>query len=181
MRHGNKNVFVTEDWPSNKIAWRVTQPNSRGEGKIPMGAPIRLREASVADLQIILGLLKSNSLCFEDVPQIVTSLYVGYTDSKLVGIGGVEVYGRVGLLRSVVIEEQYRGRGYGGALVSGIIENARKKGVRELYLLTTTAEHFFGRMGFKKTKRNAAPSEIQNTTEFKELCRDTSILMRKRI
>jgi amino-acid N-acetyltransferase len=98
-----------------------------------------------------------------------------------VGIGGVEIYGVVGLLRSVVIEEQFRRRGLGKALVYRIIESAKRRGVRELYLLTTTAEDFFGRMGFIKTKRGAAPTVIQNTTEFRELCEATSILMRKKI
>jgi amino-acid N-acetyltransferase len=120
-------------------------------------------------------------LCFEDVPQKVTSLSVAYADSKIVGIGGVEVYGEVGLLRSVVIKEQFRRKGLGEALVTELIKSAKAKGVRELYLLTTTAEDFFGQIGFKKTKRDAAPSAIKNTTEFKELCTATSVLMRKKI
>ena len=146
-----------------------------------MSIPIRLREATAEDLQFILSLLKSNDLCIDDVPQKVASLFVGYSDSKIVGIGGVEVYGNVGLLRSIVIKKQFRRKGLGKALVSKIIESAKGKGLRELYLLTTTAEDFFSKMGFQKIKRDAAPAAIRNTAEFGEMCAVTSILMRKKI
>jgi amino-acid N-acetyltransferase len=146
-----------------------------------MSVPVRLREASAEDLQFILNLLKSNDLCFKDVPQKVDSLFVGYADSKIIGIAGVEVYGSVGLLRSVVIKEQFRRKGLGKALISGIVESAKLKGVKELYLLTTTAESYFAQMGFRKIKRCTAPAPIQNTDEFREMCSVTSILMRKKI
>jgi amino-acid N-acetyltransferase len=139
-----------------------------------------LREASTEDLQFILGLLKSNNLCFEDVPQKLTSLFIGYVGSKIVGIGGVEVYGELALLRSLVIEKPFRGKGYGKALYEELIQRAKSKGVRELYLLTTTAEEFFREIGFEKIKRDSVPTAIQNTTEFKELCPVSSICMRKR-
>jgi amino-acid N-acetyltransferase len=120
-------------------------------------------------------------LCFEDVPQKISSLFLGYADSKVIGIGGVEVFGKVGLLRSVVIKEQFRRKGLGKMLISEIIETTKRRGVSELYLLTTTAEDFFSRIGFKKIERNAAPAAIKNTTEFKELCSVTSVLMWRKL
>jgi amino-acid N-acetyltransferase len=146
-----------------------------------MSATIRLRRATQKDLQLVQGLLKSNNLCYEDIPQKVSSLFIGHLRDQVMGIGGVETYGRYGLLRSVVVEEEYRGEGYGSALVELIMKNAKKNGVKDLYLLTTTAEGFFAKMGFEKIKRDEVPSQIQNTTEFKELCPKSSICMRKSI
>lgn len=146
-----------------------------------LGVRIRIREATEQDLPFVVGLLKSNDLCYEDIPQKVRSLFIGYVDSKVVGTGGVEVYGQYGLLRSLAVEQPFRGKGYGKALVSKVIESAMRKGVKELYLLTTSAENFFTQLGFRKVERNNSPAAIQNTTEFKELCAVTSILMRKKI
>jgi amino-acid N-acetyltransferase len=145
-----------------------------------MSVRIRLKEASTKDLQFILDLLKSNNLCFEDIPQKAISLFVGYVDSEIVGIGGLEVYGKYALLRSLVIEEQFREKGYGKALCKELIQRAKNKGVRELYLLTATADKFFREIGFEKIKREGAPAAIQNTTEFKEMCPVSSTFMRKK-
>ena len=38
-------------------------------------------------------------------------------------------------------------------------------GVRDLYLLTMTAEHFFAARGYQKIDRAKAPQSIQGTTQ----------------
>jgi amino-acid N-acetyltransferase len=146
-----------------------------------MSATVRLRGATQKDLQWIQGLLKSNNLCYEDIPEKIKSLFIGYVGANVMGLGGVEAYGRYGLLRSIVVEDGYRGKGYGRTLVKLIMKNAKKNGVKDLYLLTTTAEGFFAQIGFEKTKRDDVPPQIQNTREFKELCAKSSICMRKSI
>ncbi|WXG44551.1 MAG: arsenic resistance N-acetyltransferase ArsN2 [Promethearchaeati archaeon SRVP18_Atabeyarchaeia-1] len=145
-----------------------------------MSVEIRLRQATGLDLPMIKELLKSSNLPFEDISQKAGSMFVAYAHSKVIGIGGLEVYGNVGLLRSVVVEESIRGKGYGKALVHELTENAELVGVKELYLLTTSAERFFAQLGFHKVKRNRAPAPIRDTTEFKELCPVTSALMLRR-
>jgi amino-acid N-acetyltransferase len=142
---------------------------------------IRLVKATIRDFPLIERLLKENNLPFEDIPEKIGSLFIARSDSQSVGIGGVEIYGEHGLLRSVVIDRPFRGKGYGKALCKKLIQHAKMKGVKEMYLLTTTADGFFKRIGFSETRRNSAPAAMQNTTEFKELCPVSSICMRKRI
>jgi len=51
---------------------------------------------------------------------------------------------------------------------------ARGKGI---YLLTTTAERFFERLGYARVLRDAAPVAIQRTQEFSALCPSNSAFM----
>ena len=117
-------------------------------------------------LPFIEGFLISNNLPDEDIPLKIDYMFIGYVDENVVGIGGVEIYGKYGLLRSLVIKESYRGKGYGRALCKKLIEYAKLKAVREIYLLTDTAEKFFKKIGFEHIDRSNAPLDIRNTSEF---------------
>jgi len=58
---------------------------------------------------------------------------------------------------------------------------ARSQGAEEIYLLTSTAERFFERLGYARVLREAAPVAIQQTQEFSALCPSSSALMVKRL
>jgi amino-acid N-acetyltransferase len=108
-------------------------------------------------------------------------LYIYTVDGDPVGVGGIEQYGTVGLLRSVAIEEAARGQGYGTALTDALLDRGRAEGITELFLLTTTAADFFARLGFERTDRAAAPEQIRETTQFSEVCPDTATCMRREL
>ncbi|MBN2224744.1 MAG: hypothetical protein JW765_08745 [Deltaproteobacteria bacterium] len=60
-------------------------------------------------------------------------------------------------------------RGYGRAVARGLMHHARKSGVKDLYLLTTTAAPFFEGLGFERVHRDLAPRAITLTSEFSVL------------
>ena len=95
------------------------------------------------------------------------------------GVVGVELYGDVALLRSLAVEKDVRGKGCGKRLVEEAEKYAALNGVKRIYLLTTTAETFFGALGYKKIGRDAVPEAIRNTTEFSTLCSATAPVMAK--
>lgn len=97
------------------------------------------------------------------------------------GIVGLEIFGPVALLRSLAVAEEARGLGCGEALVTEAENYAKDKGARELYLLTTTAESFFARLGYSHTERNTAPESIRRTNEFSALCPDNAAFMVKKL
>jgi ketosteroid isomerase-like protein len=74
-----------------------------------------------------------------------------------------------------------RGKGIAVGLCAEAIHAARERGVRELYLLTATAPGFFEKLGFVRLARAAAPEAIRQTREFRELCPDSSVVMRKEL
>lgn len=95
------------------------------------------------------------------------------------GIGGVELHGRDALLRSLAVDEQARGRGCGRALVAALEAYAQREGVCRLYLLTTTAAHFFERLGYRSVARDTAPDAIRAAPEFAALCPASAVFMAK--
>ena len=142
---------------------------------------ITLREASGDDLNRVESLLAANGLPSEDVRAKPGSFFVALSGEDVVGAGGVEVHGTDGLLRSLVIVEHARGRGYGKTVCERLEEYARERGVERLYLLTTTAAAFFRARGYEEVPRDEAPPAIRGTTEFTDLCPDSATCLTKRL
>ena len=141
----------------------------------------RLREATMRDMDIIILLLSSHGLHTEDLSGKASSLFVLESDGAIIGSGGVEVFGNVGLLRSVAVMKSLQGEGFGGLICREIVHRMRTQGLTELYLLTTTAPGFFERLGFQRIDRSDAPADIQGTTEFSGLCPTSAVCMRMRL
>jgi amino-acid N-acetyltransferase len=62
-------------------------------------------------------------------------------------------------------------------LLTELLDIARANGIRDLWLLTTSAEAFFAKHGFEKADRSAAPPAIAETSQFRDLCPATAALM----
>lgn len=138
--------------------------------------------ATPADLPAVLRLLQQSSLPAADVTAAMLAHFlVARRGGGLAGVIGLEPLGEVGLLRSAAVDAAERGRGLGIALTGAIERHARALGVRRLFLLTTTAEGFFGRLGWRVLPRAEAPAAIQGTTEYRELCASTSVCMVKAV
>lgn len=102
-------------------------------------------------------------------------------DEVPVGFGGLEVHGPDGLLRSLVTLPPVRGRGVGAAMVAAIEFEARPLGCRSLWLLTTSAADFFGRLGYATCDRAVVPEAIRSTEQFAALCPEDGQAMVKRL
>jgi amino-acid N-acetyltransferase len=97
------------------------------------------------------------------------------------GLVGLELFGDVALLRSLVVNPDARAAGMGTALVQHAETQARAQGVKTVYLLTTTAETFFDRRGYEKASRETAPPGIKATREFAGICPASSAFMSKQL
>jgi amino-acid N-acetyltransferase len=104
--------------------------------------------------------------------------FVG-SDGPPTGLVGLELYATDALLRSLVVGENARGNGLGSTLVEYAEQHAATKGVRSIYLPTTTAETFFKRLGYDRIERSQAPPSIMETREFASLCPASSTFMMK--
>jgi amino-acid N-acetyltransferase len=127
-------------------------------------------------------MLKSNHLPTEDLKPPSRALLFGYRrDRELLGLVGLELYGPVALLRSLVVAATQRGTGLGTALVEFAERHACQCGVGAVYLLTTTAEKFFESRGYVRAPRDEAPAAIASTDQFSNLCPSSSAFMSKRL
>jgi amino-acid N-acetyltransferase len=93
---------------------------------------------------------------------------------RFLGVACLETWGRQGLLRSVAVECEHREAGVGTSLVRRVIFEARKKRVREVYLITETAPLFFERLGFSALDRSRVKGGVLNSVEFQEACPKTA-------
>jgi N-acetylglutamate synthase-like GNAT family acetyltransferase len=100
---------------------------------------------------------------------------------ETIGFAGFERHGDNALLRSIVVLPAQRGRGFGRAMVGRLLELARASGVRDAYLLTSTARAFFERVGFTLVDRAAAPAAIRATEQAARLCPASATLLHRRI
>lgn len=122
-------------------------------------------------------LLKSSSLPSEDL-NFKKDLLVGYyEDGAMVGTGGLEIYGDYGLLRSLSVKLGTRGKALGTAITEYLIEQAKKRNLKGIYLLTETAQGFFLRKGFTVVPRNIVPKDLEASSEFSHVCSETAVAM----
>ena len=120
--------------------------------------------ASSTDLPAVIELLEAARLPHRDVTAALMAHYLlAKRGNALVGVIGLEPLGEVGLLRSLAVASSERGRGLGIELTRALERHARDLGVTQLYLLTTTAENFFGKLGYGAIPRTDAPAPIRGT------------------
>ena len=139
---------------------------------------MQLRPARVADLPRIEQLLVEAKLPTVGITRLVSDFLVAEEDGALLGAAAIEpCKAQLGLLRSVVVAPGRQHSGIGGQLVERAIGDARKRGVRSLYLLTTTAERYFPRFGFVAVSRESVPEGVRATDEFREACPASATVM----
>ena len=143
---------------------------------------VQLRAAGAADLPLVLDLLRRARLPTEGVvAEALPHFVIAEDEGKLVGVVGLEVYRESALLRSAAVEERWRGGGVGRALIDRALALSQELGMRDVYLLTATAEHYFPRFGFTCVGRQTVPDAVQASAEFQGACPSTAVVMRKSV
>lgn len=139
---------------------------------------IRLVPVTGSATEQVEELLGEAGLPTADLDEAALSVAVG-PDGRLVGCGGIQPLGDVGLLRSVVVHPTRRGEGHGSAIVRALETEAREAGLEHLYLLTTDAADFFARLGYERVERDSVPPEIKGSRQFADLCPSSATVMEK--
>lgn len=142
-----------------------------------VGSP-RLRAATRADLPKIEALLTANDLPIVGVAEALRGFIVAEHEGDIVGVVGIEACcDSYALLRSTAVAQPWRGRGLGKRLVERAVSEAESRGIKALYLLTTTAEAYFPSFGFSKINRDSVPDEVKATAEFQWACCASATVM----
>lgn len=141
---------------------------------------VKLRTGTETDLPGVLALLRRTNLPTEGVEaKALRDFVIAEDGGKTVGVVGLEVYRESALLRSAAVEEQWRVCGVGRALIDRALALSRERGVKDVFLLTTTAEHYFPRFGFACVHRGSVPASVQASVEFRGACPSTAVVMRR--
>jgi amino-acid N-acetyltransferase len=137
-----------------------------------------VRSAIAADYPAVIALLEAAGLPTAGVPRTLDDFLVVDTGDGLAGAIGLERYGSGALLRSAVVRPGDQGTGVGAALVRAVLDRGRDGGLREIYLLTTTAERWFPRFGFTPIAREQVPDAVRTSVEFRDACPASATVMR---
>lgn len=138
---------------------------------------VRVTQGSAADWPAVRELLLSAGLPLEGAEENLGAFLLAWRGTELVATVGVEVYADVALLRSLAVRPDVRQRGLGRAMVAQALDAARMRGLRAVYLLTTTATGFFARLGFRQVARSRAPAPVLASTQMNGVCPDSASLM----
>jgi amino-acid N-acetyltransferase len=139
---------------------------------------VAIRPARPGELPTIVRLLEASKLSASDVDEFLETFLVAEVDGAIVGTIGLECYGGVGLLRSAAVDIRLQRNGIGDQLVNALIDVARRRGIRELVLMTETAEQFFAYRGFTAIPRQTVTGDVRQSSQFHGACPDTAVLMR---
>jgi N-acetylglutamate synthase-like GNAT family acetyltransferase len=140
------------------------------------------RLAIESDWPTVSDLLSVSGLPLAGAHEHIASFLLIEVERQLAGCIAVERYGedgKFGLLRSCAVDKNYRNQGLGIALTDAAITHARQTGVKQMVLLTTTAENFFPRFGFAVITREEVPPPLKASAEFQGACPASAIIMRK--
>jgi N-acetylglutamate synthase-like GNAT family acetyltransferase len=128
------------------------------------------------------GALSQAGLPADDVTQPGLRFWRFSTDEGApAGFGGLEGHGADALMRSILTLPPLRGRGVAQAIVSALEAEAMLAKCQTVWLLTTTAQPLFEKMGYAAVERDDVPEAIRATAQFASLCPDSAAVMMKRL
>lgn len=146
---------------------------------------LTLKSAINEELDKALSLLENNHLPTSDIGKNV-ELYTVYDHQNLIGTIGLEAFNTClpdrqaeGLLRSFSLDSAVQNKGFGSKILTIFEEKISENGIKNLYLLTTTAQGFFEKNNYQTILRDDVSEVIRQTTEFKGTCPSSAIVMKK--
>jgi amino-acid N-acetyltransferase len=141
-------------------------------------ADIVIAPAAAADVAAIKKMLTDASLPTAGVDDHWKTFLVARDGPTIIGCGGAEAYQTAALIRSIAVDPAYQRHGLGRRLVRQLLDRLSSRGVREFYLLTTTAEDYFSKRGFKTIDRDEIHPQLMASRELQDACPESAIAMR---
>jgi len=127
---------------------------------------LQFQPASQSDWNEIRNLLTANRLQVQGALNHLNNFVVATENGRVVGAIGMEVYGDIGLIRSLVVASNMRGRKVARRLVKQLIARAHTRQVGALYLLSGPADNLFASFGFEKMARADMPTKLYVSSEM---------------
>ena len=138
---------------------------------------MNIKELKPEEFDTTFNLLQESKLDASDLKQPNIRLFRFEENGEFIGVGGLEIFDDLALLRSVAISKKQQNKGLGKQLVSLIEKTAKASGISELYLLTNTAAGFFEALGYQQIHRDDFAKPLKQTAQYAGLCPVSSICM----
>jgi amino-acid N-acetyltransferase len=138
----------------------------------------QIEPIQASDLEGVLELLSGAGLPVDGVGVgQLEELFVSRSMGSVIGVVGLERHGACGLLRSLVVASEHRGRGVGQALTEAALKAASEKELDKVFLLTRTAADYFRRLGFHAIRREEAEGAVGASVEFQLASCESAVAM----
>jgi N-acetylglutamate synthase-like GNAT family acetyltransferase len=144
-----------------------------------MSGDVRIERAGLQDLDAVLALLAEHNLPADGLVERLGTTLIARRAGKVIGTAALEIHADGALLRSVAVSRESQGQGVGKALTEAAIAVGEDLHAPAIYLLTTTAERYFPKLGFERTNRDAVPASVKTSVEFKSACPASAVVMRR--
>jgi amino-acid N-acetyltransferase len=126
-----------------------------------------VRAAAINDVSAIHNLISHYADMGNLLPRPVNEIYRHLRDFFVVELNGIivacgalEIFTEnLGEVRSLVVDDNVKGKGMGRLLVARIIDETRALGLKRLMALTYVPE-FFHRLGFKTVNKDMLPEKV---------------------
>ena len=128
---------------------------------------MNIRSAKISDAKAINALISSyaemDRMLFRSLADIYENLQtfiVAELDGNIVGCCALEViWADLAEIKSLAIDEAYKGKGIGRGLVAAAVEQAAKLGVPKVFALTLEPA-FFEKSGFSIVEKETLPMKV---------------------
>ena len=127
-----------------------------------------IRPAGPQDINSILDLIKplesSGTLTKRsrvDIERDIVNYYVLDHDSQIYGCACLNIYNKekVSEISCLIVHSKYQNTGEGKRLLGFIIDKAKEQHIKNVFVLTTQAEHWFLENGFVRDPRFVLPKD----------------------
>jgi amino-acid N-acetyltransferase len=126
-----------------------------------------IRPATIHDVPRIQGIINSHAelgkMLFRSLAQLYEDLRdfaVYELDREVVGCVGLSIlWADLAEVRSLAVDEPFRGRGIGSRLVEWCVDEARRLQIRRLMTLTYE-QRFFEKLGFELVAKETLPLKV---------------------
>ena len=138
---------------------------------------MKYKQAYSSDLTKIIELLETYDLPTSDCKDHISNFIVAENKNTIVGVGGFEICGNLGLVRSFAVRQSDKNQGVAEQIFNLLKAKAKESGINQFYLLTTTASKYFKGLGFTNCNRDDVPNSIKATKQFNGLCPSSAVVM----
>jgi len=127
---------------------------------------MQLTKATLHDIPAMLALVESEvqsgvilKRSADEIATNIRSYVLAKEGERLVGYTALHIHSpRLAEIRSLIVNEAFRGRSVGRQMVSYALEEARELGLEEVLVLTYLPE-FFLKMGFAEIAKESIPEQ----------------------
>lgn len=128
---------------------------------------MKIRKALVTDIKTIHKLVNEFARKGEMLPRSLTELYenlrdfyVAEEDNEIRGICALHIlWEDLAEIRSLAVKKEYQKKGIGSLLVKRSLREAKKLGIKRVFVLTYLPD-FFKKFGFKEIDKSKLPQKI---------------------